>query len=124
MLKRWLKNLPTAPDLPDPNKETDSKKQEICLASNLAILEATGGDDPLAMESSPRGQKRKRGQYKHYTPEERLKIGKYGSLHGTAAAVRHFNQVLGWKINESSVHDMVKDYKNKLAEVPAEEEIQ
>ena len=72
-------------------RQTD-KRQEICLAANLAILETTGGDAPLAMESSPRGQKRKRGQYSHYTPEERLQIGKYGSLHAAAAAVCHLTQ--------------------------------
>ena len=66
---------------------------------------------------------RKRGQYGHYTPEDRLKIGKYGSLHD-AATVNHFTQVLGQKINDSTVCGMVKDYKKKLAEALAEEEIQ
>ena len=65
MLKNWLKKLPTAPGLPDPNKEATAQAQDICHAANKAILQAHG-DLPVA-EASP-SRKRKRGQYGHYTP--------------------------------------------------------
>ena len=67
MLKRWLKALPTAPGLPDPTKETDPKNQ-ICLAANLAIPEATGGEALLAMESSPLGPEEEEGSLQPLHP--------------------------------------------------------
>ena len=98
MLK-WLKKLPTTPGLPDPNKEQDKAKQDLCVAANTAILEATG-NDPL----TPRGEKRKRGSYGKYTPEDRYKMGKYGAIHGASTAAKHFTKEMQKTINESTIH--------------------
>ena len=46
MLKMWLQTVSTAPGLPDCNTETEPEKQEIYLAANLVILEATGVEAP------------------------------------------------------------------------------
>ena len=55
--------------------------------------------------------KRERGEYGTYSSALRLKIGKYGLLHGATQAARHFSKTLDKKINESTVHRMVKAYQ-------------
>ena len=124
MLKRWLKTLPSTPGLPDPNKEEDQGKAQLCAAANEAILEAVAlsplpaGDAYFPADATPtppKGQKRKRGQYGIYTPEDRLTMGKYGAEHGASRAAVHFSHQLSRKVNESTIRTMVKSYKLKLA---------
>ena len=67
------------------------------------------------------GQKRKHGEYKTYSSELRLKIGKYGATHGVTKAARYFSKELGKHINESTVRGMVKAYQKELATGEAEE---
>ncbi len=59
---KWLKKLPSTPGLPDPNQKYQPDVQQLTLAANKSIVQATSGD-PL---SPSRGAKRKRGQSNHY----------------------------------------------------------
>ena len=50
-----------------------------------------------------------------YTAEQRAQIGRYAARHGNAAAVRHFTQILGRDIAESSVRGMRDKFLSKFA---------
>ena len=62
------------------------------LDSNLPTCSETslGHIDHVAIEKELDGSLKKRESYVKYTPEDRYKIGKYGSENGPAAAVRKF----------------------------------
>ena len=54
-----------------------------------------------------------RESYVKYTPEDRYKIGKYGSENGPAAAVRKFKSRFP-KLNESTVRSLWQKYQSEL----------
>ena len=37
-------------------------------------------------------QKKQRGKYQHFSPKEKVTIGRYASEHGVANAVKHFKE--------------------------------
>ena len=61
-----------------------------------------GHIDYVAIEKELDGSLKKRESYFKYKPEDRYKIGKYGSKNGPAAAVRKFKSRFP-KLNESTV---------------------
>ena len=71
--------------------------------------------------STPKGQKRKRGECTTYTSELRMKIEKHRAMHGATKAARHFTKELNKPINGSTVRGMVNAYKKHLKEGPTEE---
>jgi hypothetical protein len=79
-LKSVNKYAEPEPGLPDPNKQDTPVKAKICAAANAEI-------------TSPRGQKRKRGMYYEYTPEDWLGIVHMGAEKGPSKAARHFSEV-------------------------------
>ena len=56
-------------------------------------------------------EKKKRGPYLSFTPEEKAKVAEYASSHGVHAALRHYNQKNGKELKENTVRDWVKAYK-------------
>ena len=115
-LRKWITakrrtEFTSVPGLPDPNKCATPERAQQCFAANNEILYVT----------NPKSQKRKRGEYGTYSSELRLKIGKYGALHGATKAARHFSKELDKKINESTVRGMVKAYQKELQRQPTEE---
>ena len=58
-------------------------------------------------------QSRKRGEYQKLSSEEKAVVGKYGSEHGVAAAVRHFKSL---NVKESSVRGWKNAYEKELKE--------
>ena len=59
-------------------------------------------------------EKKKRGPYLSFTPEEKAKVAEYVSTHGVRAALRHYNQKNGKELKENTVRDWVKAYKKEL----------
>ena len=66
---------------------------------------------------------RKRGNYNHYSPEMRAKIGKYASENGNLRAINHFKALLP-KLTESTVRTFKKTYQKKLKETKRQGGIQ
>lgn len=50
----------------------------------------------------------------HYSPQQRLVIGKYATEHRTSATVKFSSSLLSRKINESTVRGFKKDYLKEL----------
>ena len=59
-------------------------------------------------------QKKKRGSYLSFTPEEKARVAQYGSVHGVRAAMRRFRGELSGELKETTVRDWVKTYKKEL----------
>ena len=85
------------------------------LDSNLPTCSETslGHIDHVAIEKELDGSLKKRESYVKYTPEDRYKIGKYGSENGPAAAVRKFKSRFP-KLNESTVRSLRQKYQYEL----------
>ena len=69
--------------------------------------------DHVAIEKALGDSLKKRQSYVKYRPEDRYKIGKYGSENGPAAAVRQFKSRLP-KLNESTVRSLRLKYQSEL----------
>ena len=69
-------------------------------AANLEVLETI----------TTSARKRKRGEYNHYSPDQRYKIAKYAVENGVSKAAKHFSKHLGKNINESSIRTIKKAY--------------
>ena len=69
--------------------------------------------DHVVIEKALGGSLKKRESYVKYTPEDRYKIGKYGSENGPAAAVRQFKSRFP-KLNESTVGSLRRKYQSEL----------
>ena len=76
-------------------------------------LTSLGHIDHVAIEKELDGSLKKRESYVKYTPEDRYKIGKYGSENGPAAAVRKFKSRFP-KLNESTVRSLRQKYQSEL----------
>ena len=85
------------------------------LDSNLPNCSETslGYIDHIAIEKELDGSLKKQETYFKYTPEDRYKIGKYGSKNGPAAAVRKFKSRFP-KLNESMVWSLWQIYQSQL----------
>lgn len=58
---------------------------------------------------------RKRGNYHHYSPEIRAKIGRYASENGNSKAIKHFKAQIP-TLKESAVRTFKQAYEKKLKE--------
>lgn len=67
-----------------------------------------------AVKTPDSTRKRKRGEYHNYTGEQRAKIAKFAVENGNIRAARHFSQLLGFSINESSVRTIKKCYLRNI----------
>ena len=72
-----------------------------------------GHIDHVAIEKELDGSLKKRESYVKYTPEDRYKIGKYGSENGPAAAVRKFKSRFP-KLNESTARSLRQKHQSEL----------
>ena len=72
-----------------------------------------GHIDHEGIEKELDGSLKKRESYIKYTPEDRYKIGTYGSKNGPAAAVRKFKSQFP-KLNESTVRSLRQKYQSEL----------
>ena len=82
---------------------------------------ATANEEVKAAVDAEPGQKRTRGPYSVFSPEEKAEIRKRASQHGIAAAIRHF-AMKGFRfsdVKESSVRTWKKKY---LSVVKAEKD--
>ena len=59
-------------------------------------------------------QKKKRGLYLFFTPEEKARAAQYAGIYGVRAAVRRFSTELGKELKENTVRDWVKRYQTEL----------
>jgi len=107
-IRNWLikQPLPVTQGLPDPNKCSNLEQAKNCVAANSEI-------SSISLPKA-QGNKRKRGDYNAYTPEQRLEMGQYGALHGASRAAKHFSKKFDRQINESSIRGMIKSYQKQL----------
>ena len=96
---------PKLPGLSDPNNAATPTEGNSCEAANKEIVS-------VVRKSSASCSKR--GPYARYSPEERFAMAKYASLHGLAAASRHFSEKFGSNVNYTTVQSMVAQYKKNL----------
>lgn len=66
-------------------------------------------------------QKRKHGEYNHYSAEQRYKIAKYAVENSFMKASKHFSTVMGKQINKIGIRAMKKSYILKRATSGCEE---
>ena len=71
--------------LPDPNGELSAS------VSPAAIKEANEAVRSVTCER----KSKRRGSYSKFSPEQQAEIGKYASLNGNQAAIRHFSKQRG-----------------------------
>ena len=71
-------------------------------------------EDPNATPKS--GRKRKRGEYSHYTPEQKAKIARFAIDNGNSRATKHFSESMGRTINESTFRSCKAAYLLRKAE--------
>ena len=68
-------------------------------------------------------KKRKR-EYRHYSPQQKAKIARYAIDNGATKAARHFSEKLGTKLNDSTVRSFKSSYllqqKQNKAEILTE----
>lgn len=81
-------------------KQTSGPKQ-LAKVSSAAIAEANHEVEVL-QEAQKSQVGWKRGPYYRFTKEEQAEIGKYAAEHGTAAAVRKFDNTTQWKYSEGA----------------------
>ena len=67
-------------------------------------------------EKSSSARARKRGNYNHYSPEIRAKIGKYASENGNSKALKKFKAEVP-NLKESTVRSFKQAYERTLKEV-------
>ena len=90
---------------------TEEYNEVVLLVGNIV--------DPDRNSSSHR----KRGNYNHYSPEMRAKIGKYASENGNLRAINHFKAQLPNR-TESTVRTFKQAYQKKLKETKSQGGIQ
>ena len=78
--------------------------------SPAAIKEANEAVKSVTSE----GKSKRRGSYAKFSPEQQAAIGKYASLHGNQAAVRHFSKQLEVELKLTSVHTWKIKYLAEL----------
>lgn len=94
----------TSSKLPDPNGELSAS------VSPAAIKEANE-----AVKSAICERKSKwRGSYSKFSPEQQAAIGKYASINGNQAAIRHFSKQLGVDLKVTSVQTWKTKYVAEL----------
>lgn len=82
-------------------------------------ISAANGAVVQAMSKS---LKKKRGEYNHYSAEQRYKMAKYAVENGVMKASKHFSKVLGKPVNETSIRTIKKSFilkkvtKNRMDE--------
>jgi hypothetical protein len=103
-LLRYLKPIDGLPD-PRGSLSTTVSREAIAAANQEVQKELNA-------------TRKKRGQYKKYTPEQRSAIGRYSSQHGAAAAAKHFSRLWESKISESTVKSIKKGYLEELRKRP------
>ena len=101
------RQYPAPPGLPDPNEEPTPEDAEDCVIANRIVEEM----EELGDNTQRKG---KRGPYKAYSEEERLKIARYAVDHGPSAAARHFTVKMGRPVNESSVRSIRNQYRSRM----------
>lgn len=111
ILRRWLKwSCETPPEQYLPNPCSTPEKSSVISAANAAVVQAVC-----------KSLKRKRGDYNHYSSEQRYKMAKYAVENGVMKASIHFSKVLGKPVNESGIGTMKKSYILKKVKTESEE---
>lgn len=113
-MDKWLKQgklniqQPSKLCLPDPRAIEDTEKAQSYSSANANVSKEMDSTNGTPSKSS---RKRKRPEsYGQYSPETRLKIARYCIDNGPAKTSRHFSDILGRPVNESTVRNMKKSY--------------
>ena len=104
MLRQWLSKTPKKVCLTDPAKHSTPEKQKLCEELNDIV------ESEYQTKTPGSSKKSKRGEYVHYTPEQKAKIARYTIDNGPTKAARHFSETLGKKLNESTVRSIKSSY--------------
>lgn len=87
------------PGLPDPNDDPTPSDKSACGATNKEI-------DKVVQSSAATSKKQ--------ALSARLAMARCCTLHGLAAASKHFSEKFGRKVTYITVHSMVEQYKKTL----------
>ena len=91
--------------LPDPKGPLSDHLPTASIAeANREVLKA------VAEAKEPRNK----GPYIKVTPECKAQVAKFASINGNSVAARKYTKILGKKLNKSTVHLWVKNYKLEL----------
>ena len=91
-------------DLPNPNGSLSASVSPATIrAANEAVKSVTS-----------EGKSKRRGSYAKLAPAKQAAIGKYASLHGNQAAIRHFSKQLEVELKVTSVHTWKTKYLAEL----------
>ena len=100
---------------PDSSLATVVPASTITAANEAVkkVIAVDAGEEEKGTARSSHGQ---RGEYEHFTPKEKARIGKRASEHGVTATVRFFSKSFpGRPLKESSVRTWKKKYEVELA---------
>ena len=96
--KLFRKRTPEEQDMFLPKVDNAKLPGEVMASTNTQVGESTSEIEP--------GRKPAKVTHHSYSDETRASIGKYPSLHGPAAAVRHFSGISGHAVPESTVRKL------------------
>lgn len=96
-------------------KTADSVLPAPTGSLSTSISPAAIKDANEAVKSAVTPRSKSRGAYAKHTPEQQAAIGKYASMHGNKAAVRHFSKKLGVDVRESSVRTWKLKYRAEVS---------
>ena len=118
MLRQRLSKTSKKVCLLDSNKQCTPEKQKLCDDLNEIV------DAEYRSKTPTRRKNEKKGEYRHYSPQQKAKIARYTIDNGATKAARHFSEKLGTKLNESIVHSFKSSYllqqKQNKAEILTE----
>ena len=108
-------NCDTVPSIPPSFPSQENTSLGTVEYQNVVSVVGTLVDDHDGEKSSS-ARARKRGNYNHYSPEIRAKIGKYASENGNLKALKKFKAEVP-NLKESTMRSFKQAYKRKLKEV-------
>lgn len=108
-------NCDTVPSIPASFLSQENTSLGTVEYQNVLSVVGTLVDDNDGEKSSS-ARARNRGNYNHYSPEIRAKIGKYASENGNSKALKKFKAEVP-NLKESTVRSFKQAYERKLKEV-------
>ena len=82
---------------------------------SIAVCPAVIKEANEAVRSASKNGSRRRGHYAKFTPEQQAAIGKYASINGNQAAIRHFSEKLGVELKVTTVQTWKGKYRSEIS---------
>ena len=104
---------PAKPSLPKPDGPLSAVVPSSSIAAANKEVTKVLEEELDQKDATPKSA---HGEYEHFTPEEKARIGKRAAEHGVTAAIRYFSKVFpGRSLKESTVQTWKKRYLQEIS---------